>query len=79
VSLSRRQLRTLRGIERDLACSDPRLDELFLFFTQGFRGREMPQAERVARWPSKIMGMLWRRRHVSDRGAAWYAKNWHDP
>ena len=49
VSLSRRQLRTLRGIERDLACSDPRLNEFFLLFSGGFRGYDMPRVERVSR------------------------------
>jgi hypothetical protein len=79
VSLSRRQLRTLRDIERDLACSDPRLEEFFRLFTGGFRGCEMPRAERVARWPSRMLAKLWRGRSVSEWVTAWPAENWHDP
>jgi hypothetical protein len=79
VSLSRRQLRTLRGIERDLACSDPRLNEFFLLFSGGFRGYDMPPVERVSRWPSRMLARLWGGRNVTERMAAWYAENWHDP
>lgn len=79
MTLSRHQLRTLRGIERDLACSDPHLDEFFLLFTEGFQGCEMPRVERVARWPSRMLARLWRRRRVSERTADWCAENWHDP
>ena len=60
VSLSQRQLRTLRRMERDMAGTDPRLDELFLLFTQGFQGCEMPPVERVARWPSRMLARFWR-------------------
>ena len=78
VSLSRRQLRTLRGIERDLACSDPRLNEFFLLFSGGFRGYDMPRVERVSRWPSRMLARLWGGRNVTERVAAWYPENWHD-
>jgi hypothetical protein len=79
VSLSRRQLRTLRGIEQDLACSDPRLNDFFLLFSGGFRGYDMPRVERVSRWPSRMLARLWGGRNVTERVAAWYADNWHDP
>lgn len=79
MSLSRRQLRTLRGIERDLACSDPRLNDFFLLFSGGFRGYDMPRVERVSRWPSRMLARLWGGRNVTERVAAWYADNWHDP
>jgi len=78
VSLSRRQLRTLRSIEQDLACSDPRLNDFFLLFSGGFRGCDMPRVERVSRWPSRMLARLWGGRNV-ERVAAWYAGNWHDP
>jgi hypothetical protein len=39
--------RALREIERDLADSDPRLDELFLLFTGMARGAKMPGAEKI--------------------------------
>lgn len=78
MSLSRRQRRTLRGIEQGLACSDPRLDEFFLLFSGGFRGCEMPRSERVPRWPSRMLARLYGRRGVSERVTAWSAENWHD-
>ena len=79
MSLSRRQLRTLRGIERDLACSDPRLNEFFLLFSGGFRGYDMPRVERVSRWPARMLARLWVGRNVTERAAAWNAENWRDP
>jgi hypothetical protein len=79
VSLSRRQLRTLRGIERDLVCGDPRLHEFFEYFGPHLRSGEMPRAERVTRWPSRLLGRLWRGRSVSERVADWCAENWRDP
>ena len=78
MSLSRRQRRTLRGMERDLTGSDPRLDEFFLLFTEGFRGCEMPRMERVPRWPSRMLARLWRSRSATNRVATWPAGNWHD-
>jgi len=79
VSLGRRQLRALRGIERDLVCSDPRLDEFFGYFGPPLRRREMPRAERVTRWPSRMWTRLCRGRTVTERVAAWCAENWRDP
>jgi hypothetical protein len=84
VSLSRRLLRPLREIERDLAGSDPRLREFFLLFTEGYQDSEMPQVERVVRWPSRMLAKLWRGRSVSERVATWCAGdrsagNWKDP
>ena len=79
MSLSRRQTRTLRGIEQDLACSDPRLSEFFLLFSGGFRGYAMPRVEHVSRWPSRLLGRLWLGRNVTERVAAWYAEDWRDP
>jgi hypothetical protein len=84
VSLSRRQLRPLREIERDVAGSDPRLSEFFRLFTEGYRDCEMPSVERVARWPSRMLAKLWRGASVSERVVAWCggdrsAGNWKDP
>jgi hypothetical protein len=45
--LRRTQRRALRVIERNLADSDPRLDELFLVFTEGAGGAEIPGAEKM--------------------------------
>ena len=58
MSLSRRQLRTLRGIECELAWSDPGLNEFFLYLAEVSRGCEMPRVERVARWPSRMLARL---------------------
>ena len=79
MSLSRRQLRTLRGIERDLACSDPALDAWFVSFAALLRGRDMPPAERVSQWPSRLARRLWYGPSVGERVAAWCAENWTDP
>jgi hypothetical protein len=79
VSLSRRQLRTLRGIERDLAGTDPCLDAWFLSFAAGVRSRDMPQVERVPRWPSRMLGRVWRGPGVPARVAAWCAGNRRAP
>lgn len=84
MSLSRRQLRPLREIERDVAGSDPRLSEFFLFFTESYRDCEMPTVERVTRWPSRMLAKLWRGASVSERVVIWCAGdrsagNWEDP
>ena len=79
MSLSRRQRRTLRGIERNLACSDPALDAWFVSFAGLLRGRDMPPAERVSRWPYRLARRLWCGPSVSERVAAWCAENWTDP
>jgi hypothetical protein len=77
VSLSRRRLRTLRDIEQDLAASDPGLSEFFLSFTVRADGVEMPRAERVARWPFRMLGR--RGQTVAGRGKDWCTDNWNDP
>jgi hypothetical protein len=66
VSLRRRQLRTLRGIERELADSDPDLEAYFWSFSVLARTRRMPRREQDSRWPF---------RQVRD----WCAENWTDP
>jgi hypothetical protein len=45
------ETRTLRGIERDLAGSDPRLAALFSTFTLVMRDEELPSAEQLATGP----------------------------
>jgi hypothetical protein len=79
VSLSRRRLRTLRDIEQDLAASDPGLNEFFLSFTARADGVEMPRAERVARWPFRMLGRRRRGQTVTGRGKDWCTDNWNDP
>jgi hypothetical protein len=79
VSLSRRQSRTLRGIEEDLACSDPRLNEFFLLFSGGFRGYDMPPVAPLSLQPSRLLARVWGGRNVTERMAAWHAEYWRDP
>jgi hypothetical protein len=47
MSLRRGQRRALRGIERDLARSDPDLDRLFLSFAGLTSTQEIPAAEKM--------------------------------
>ena len=79
MSLSRRRLRTLRDIEQDLAASDPGLSEFFLSFTARADGVEMPRAERVARWPFRMLGRRRPGQTVTGRGKDWCTDNWNDP
>lgn len=52
------QRRTLRGIERDLAGSDPRLATLFSTFTLLARDEELPDAERLEAGPGRMLAWL---------------------
>jgi hypothetical protein len=79
VSLSRRQLRTLRAIERQLAHSEPDLEASFWSFFVQARGRGMPGVEHVASRPSRALVPRWRGRSVTERVKDWCAENWHDP
>ncbi len=55
----RRQLRTLRGMEQDIADSEPGLYAFFLSFNRRGFGREMPATEKVTGGLRRLM----RRRH----------------
>jgi hypothetical protein len=79
VSLTRRRLRALRGIERDLAASDPGLSELFRGFTDQAGELDMPRVEHVAPWPCRMLARLWRGRGVTERVKDWVAENWNEP
>jgi hypothetical protein len=79
VSLRPSQLRALRGIERDLADSEPDLDALFgSFATQGGRSKA-PRAEKIGARPLWIFARLRRRRPLTERMKDWSAQNWTDP
>ena len=79
MSLRRRQLRILRGIERDISDSDPGLDALYLGFARRTGGQDMRWVEKIdhgRRW------LFFRRRpepalgeQVTDQSA----ENWNDP
>jgi hypothetical protein len=66
--------RALRGIERDLARSDRRLNMLFASFT-GLVGREkMPSTEKIERKPLRLLARPGRRpdRHrAGDNSRVW--------
>jgi hypothetical protein len=57
--------RDLRDIERDLADSDPHLDELFFSFAQLVRGEKMPRTERIRTRPLRLG------RRTGPRRAVW--------
>jgi hypothetical protein len=50
--------RALRGIERDLAASDPRLDELFLLFAGLARVAKIPAVEKIRTTPLRLLARL---------------------
>jgi hypothetical protein len=50
--------RALRGIERDLAASDPRLDELFLLFAGLARGAKILASEKIRTTPRRLLARL---------------------
>ncbi len=79
VSLSLRRRRALRGIERDLAASDPVLDEVFRRFARRAGAYDMPRLERVAPWPLRMLARLWPGRRVTERVKDWVAENWNEP
>ena len=80
VSLRRRQLRILRGLERGLADSDPGLEALFLGFARRTGGHDMRWVEKTD--TSRRRWLIFRRRPepgpaepVRDQSA----ENWNDP
>jgi hypothetical protein len=79
VSLRRRQLRILRGTERELADSEPGLDALFQGFARRTNGHDMRWVEMIdrgRRW------LFFRRRpepSLSERVQDPSAENWNDP
>jgi hypothetical protein len=79
VSLRRRQLRILRGMERELADSEPGLDALFQGFARRTNGHDMRWVEMIdrrRRWP------LFRRQpepRPGERVKDPSAENWNDP
>jgi hypothetical protein len=76
--MSRRQLRkrALGDIERDLADTDPRLDDLFFSFNERASGGKMPRAEKIRTGPLGLIARLGGRvRPASDdlnRLDAWW-------
>jgi hypothetical protein len=76
--VTRRRLRALQRIERDLAGSDPGLDALFRSFARRTGGRDMSWVEKIDR---RRLWMFSRRRErgPAERTKDWIADNWKDP
>ena len=73
----RRQLRrALRGIERELADSDPRLGELFLYFNACASGGKIPCTEKIRARPLGLLARIGHRMRPApadfDRMATWW-------
>ena len=79
MSLRRGQSRALRGIERDLADSDPGLNASFLSFAAHPGRPLMPRVEKIRPRPLRIFTRLRRRRTLAERMRVWYAQDWNDP
>jgi hypothetical protein len=50
--------RALRSLARDLADSDPRLDDLFFSFNQRACGGKMPRTEKIKTWPNRLLARI---------------------
>ena len=68
--------RTLRGIERELAGSEPRLVALFATFTLLTRDEELPVAERLSSRPRHILARLGRTLGLGRSAVGWRARIW---
>ena len=76
MSLRMGRRRAFRDIARELADSDPRLDELFLSFNQRASGGKMPRAEKIRTRPLRLITRPGRREHPASDDfqgpAAWW-------
>ena len=79
MSLCRRRLRTLRGIERELAASEPGLHAFFLSFNARAGQRDRPRVERIAPWPARMLARLWRGPIVTEQVKDPSTENRNDP
>jgi hypothetical protein len=68
MKMHRRWRRALRAIERDLADSDPGLEEFFFQFALLARGQKVPRVEKVRVWPARWIASDGRR-VPSDRAS----------
>jgi hypothetical protein len=68
--------RAIREIERDLAASDPRLDELFLSFTRLARGQKIPGGEKIRTMPLRLLARLGPQADRHQPGENWRAQPW---
>ena len=76
MSLRLGRRRALRDIARDLADSDPRLDELFFSFAQLAGGGKMSRAEKIRTRPLRLIARMGRREPLASDDfhgpAAWW-------
>jgi hypothetical protein len=65
--------RVLRGIERDLAESDPPLTAFFSSFTLLAQDEEMPRTEKIMAWPLRMLSRMRGRAEPREgrRSALW--------
>ena len=76
MSLRLGRRRALRDIARDLADSDPRLDELFFSFSQLASGGKTPRAEKIRSTPLRLIARMGQRERLASDDpqgpAAWW-------
>jgi len=76
MSWRRGRQRVLAGIGRDLADSDPRLNELFTAFNERAYGGKMPRSEQIRTGPLGLITRLGGRMRPApadfDRMGAWW-------
>jgi len=70
----RRDRRVLRGIERDLAQSDPGLSTLFVSFAAMVKDAEMPGTEKIEARPLRLFELLGRCAGRHRAGEHWRAR-----
>lgn len=68
--------RAVRGIEKDLADSDPRLQALFSTFTLFTRDAQRPRAERLLSGPAGVLALVWRTVRLHWPVVSWRRLRW---
>ena len=79
MSLRRRQLRILRGMERELADSEPGLDALFQGFARRTNGHDMRWVEMIDRRRRRLFFRRQPEPSPGERVKDPSAENWNDP
>jgi len=76
INLRLTRRRALREIERDLADSDPRLDDLFLLFTGMTRGAKIPGTEKIRTMRLRLLARPGPRSDRHQAGEDGSAQSW---
>ena len=79
MSLRRRQLRILRGMERELADSEPGLDALFQGFARRTNGHDMRWVEMIDRQAALAVFPAAAGAGPAERMKDRSAEKWNDP